>query len=294
MDVILCRNVLMYFAPGRASEVVRKLHGCLVDGGWLIVGPSETSEVMFSEFATVNLPGITVYRKENRATQGTALSLPASDSDIFLPAADADSPLDGRGPGAEPGPCHAANQSVVPSAFRDELSASEESAPDPSEEGLRLCHQGRYGEAVDVLVAWLSQRPGDAQAMTLLARAYANQGRLADALEWCTSVIAADKLNPAVHYLAATIFQEQGRQPEAVASLQRAIYLDPDFTLAHVALGNLRQRQGRGPESRRHFENALRTLSHRSQEETVPESGGITTGRLTEIIQSASCFALGE
>ena len=43
MDVILCRNVLMYFTPEQAGNVIRKLHHCLVDGGWLVVGPNETS-----------------------------------------------------------------------------------------------------------------------------------------------------------------------------------------------------------------------------------------------------------
>jgi len=36
MDVILCRNVLMYFAQERARKVVDNLHRSLVDGGWLI------------------------------------------------------------------------------------------------------------------------------------------------------------------------------------------------------------------------------------------------------------------
>src|SRR5690606_28599471 len=33
MDVILCRNVLMYFSPEQVQKVIRKLHACLADGG---------------------------------------------------------------------------------------------------------------------------------------------------------------------------------------------------------------------------------------------------------------------
>jgi len=33
MDVIFCRNVLMYFTAERAREVVRNLYRSLVDGG---------------------------------------------------------------------------------------------------------------------------------------------------------------------------------------------------------------------------------------------------------------------
>ena len=37
MDIIFCRNVLMYFSPQRAQQVIHNLYRCLVDGGWLIV-----------------------------------------------------------------------------------------------------------------------------------------------------------------------------------------------------------------------------------------------------------------
>ena len=42
-----------------------------------------------------------------------------------------------------------------------------------------------------------------------------------------------------------------------------------------------------GPEeARRHFSNALRLLAGRPPEEVLPESDGLTAGRLTEIIKS--------
>ena len=35
IDVIFCRNVLMYFDPKRARSAIERLHRALVDGGWL-------------------------------------------------------------------------------------------------------------------------------------------------------------------------------------------------------------------------------------------------------------------
>src|SRR3546814_4735330 len=37
MDVILCRNVLMYFSKAQIHAVISRFRQCLVDGGWLIV-----------------------------------------------------------------------------------------------------------------------------------------------------------------------------------------------------------------------------------------------------------------
>ena len=47
MDVIFCRNVLMYMAPEQAKRVIHKLSQALTDGGWLIVSPSEVSHTLF-------------------------------------------------------------------------------------------------------------------------------------------------------------------------------------------------------------------------------------------------------
>jgi chemotaxis protein methyltransferase CheR len=59
--------------------------------------------------------------------------------------------------------------------------------------------------------------------------------------------------------------------------------------LAHFALGNFAQQQGKFRESAKHFENALSLLSRYREEEVLPESEGMTAGRLMEIIRSTAC-----
>lgn len=41
MDLILCRNVLIYFDAATVRQVARRLHAALSDGGWLITGGSD-------------------------------------------------------------------------------------------------------------------------------------------------------------------------------------------------------------------------------------------------------------
>ena len=57
MDLILCRNVLMYLTPSHQRDVVGRLKACLVEGGWLIVSPSELSDDLFRGFDGDPLPG---------------------------------------------------------------------------------------------------------------------------------------------------------------------------------------------------------------------------------------------
>lgn len=234
MDVIVCRNVLMYFTPERAREVAGKLHRSLIDGGWLIVSPTETSNTLFSSFSAVPFPGAVLYRN------------------------------------VEPVP-------VVPEpasfSFQVPLQPPEQEAGVPVASPL---FEQREAEHV--------REDGHRHAER--ARRCANEGKLAEAMQWCERAIGADKLNPAHRYLLAIIQQEEGQTEAAVQSLTRALYLDPSFVLAHFGLANIELRLGRQCEARRHFANALAALQAHGREEILPESEGLTAGRLTEIIAS--------
>jgi chemotaxis protein methyltransferase CheR len=62
-DLIICRNVMIYFAPSLMRRIVRRFHGCLDPGAWLLVGPSEPNMTCFTSFQVVNAPGVTLYQR---------------------------------------------------------------------------------------------------------------------------------------------------------------------------------------------------------------------------------------
>lgn len=62
-DLILCRNVLIYFHPETATRVVAALGACLVDDGWLLIGHAEPNPAFAAILQPVNLPGTTAYRR---------------------------------------------------------------------------------------------------------------------------------------------------------------------------------------------------------------------------------------
>ncbi len=232
MDVIFCRNVLMYFSPDRAKKAGSNLYRSLVDEGWLVTGPGETSELLCPELTPVGFPGAVLYRKAKRAA-----------------------------PPSRPGPFTTA-ANAVPAAAPPEGGAPRPASPGPAAPG------------------------GDAQALSFRARVCANEGRLAEALMWCQKSISANKLNPATHYLLGLILQEQEAPREAIAALKRALFLDHQFVIAHFVLGNLLLQQTNHREAGRCFENALQLLRRYRPGEILPESDGITAGRLSAIIES--------
>ena len=64
MDIIFCRNVLMYFSADTMRRVVGRLHDALREGGCLFVAPSEASHEFFPQFERVASQGEIYYRKD--------------------------------------------------------------------------------------------------------------------------------------------------------------------------------------------------------------------------------------
>lgn len=62
-DLILCRNVMIYFAPEVIRRVIGQLHQSLEDQGWLVVGLSEHNVENFKAFRRVDSNGARFYQK---------------------------------------------------------------------------------------------------------------------------------------------------------------------------------------------------------------------------------------
>jgi chemotaxis protein methyltransferase CheR len=269
MDLIFCRNVLMYFGTERARQVGRSLYCALINGGWLMVGASEMSRQTFPLFEPVHLHGAIVYRKTPAGSR-TPASFPFEEippQEVLL------RPLAQASSGIEPPPF--SNSEMAPEV--DSLSPQQPVFAEAS----GFCLPEHEETAV---------KAGENEAVQLKAarsvRILANQGRLMEALVLCEKAIAADKLDPGLHYLRATILQEQNREDEAIASLKRSLYLAPDFVMAHFVLGSLLLRRRDMQKGKRCFENALVLLNACGREDILPESDGLTTGRFREIVDA--------
>jgi chemotaxis protein methyltransferase CheR len=63
MDVIFCRNVMIYFDLEARRRVVRSFHRKLHDGGYLLIGQSESLLNVTADFELLQLDNDLVYRK---------------------------------------------------------------------------------------------------------------------------------------------------------------------------------------------------------------------------------------
>ncbi|HSI84778.1 MAG: CheR family methyltransferase [Candidatus Methylacidiphilales bacterium] len=248
MDLILCRNVLMYFSPRQAQAALRRMYHTLAPGGWLSMSPTEYMLQRLTGFAPRNFNGVSIYQKQEQAAPqaGAPAGLGILEPRIVAPAL---ASLPGSVQTTLPAPIVPL---TVPAALKpvDPLSASKT----------------------------LSAR------CALQAREAADAGRLTDALDLCREAIAADRINPALHFLRARVLEEIGRPEDAAVALGRVLYLDPEFIPAHFALGSLALRQDKKPQAAKCFQRALNLLRPMVPETVLPEMEGLTAGHLRDMI----------
>jgi len=69
LDVLVCRNVMIYFDMPARKRVLRTFHERLRDGGWLLLGHSESLINVTADFEIIHLKSDLVYRKPARPAE---------------------------------------------------------------------------------------------------------------------------------------------------------------------------------------------------------------------------------
>ncbi|MFQ5599313.1 MAG: CheR family methyltransferase [Candidatus Krumholzibacteriia bacterium] len=299
MDVILCRNLLMYFSDEQRARAISNLHRALDDDGWLLVSAVESFSGFCPQFDLVHSPGAIFYRKTSRQGREQERGPRTASSDTLRPGGGAADDMRGEVVPLQDthrtraGSRVEVRQTHVP---QESPNREPEAAPgrDPYSEAKEAYRLGRHDEVLRRLLAILPARgervgsPGFGKEAALLARTYADVGRLEEAFHWCRDAIEAERMNADLHYLLGVILQEQERTEEAVKSLRRAVYLDPDHLLAHLSLANIRRQQDRIQEAERLREKALGLLDALPPDAAVSDIGGVTADELKALIRSPS------
>jgi chemotaxis protein methyltransferase CheR len=289
LDIIFCRNVMLYFDAEQVRKTMAMLHAALKDTGWLFLGPTDVDHHTLQGFSSRHYDGAFVLSKI--AVQPTEEPVPEPAVPATAPASPAPGAtkarvLSDKLPFAAAPRHSTAPTSTLPSDSRKAEPPGELAGALEYAEALSLYQAGRYQHAADLALHSLEAGGERVDALALSARAYANIGRFAEARKCCEKAIGCDRLRAPNHYLLSIILEQQGDLAGAMVSLQHALFVDHDYLLAYFALGNLKRRCGDQVDSQRNFANALRLLERRHPHEVLPEAEGMTAGRLAEIIRA--------
>lgn len=103
LDLIICRNVVIYFSRETVEGLVPCFHETLADGGWLVMGHAEPNIELFRNFRTVNTPGAVLYQR----SEGSGAAAPRPAPKPVLPAPCLPRPVPRKPAMARPAPAPA-------------------------------------------------------------------------------------------------------------------------------------------------------------------------------------------
>ncbi|BDG06090.1 CheR family methyltransferase [Anaeromyxobacter oryzae] len=290
LDLILCRNVFIYFEPDVVAAVARRLFACLAEGGWLFPGLADPPLGIHAPFQSVSTEAGVVYRKPARGEEGgVRIRIEArAPTSTPIPTRTSTSPrtrtFTGTGAGTAPAP------SVRPERSDREAGAVSKGEPPPP--ALARARELAASGDWTAVLALADPLLDTAEGAAALVRAAANSGELGRADALSLRATARHPLAPELHLLRAATLAEVGRTDEALAAVRRAIYLDRGLAIAHAALGGLLAGRGDVEGARRAWRNARRICASLPPETALPLGDGECAGRLSEIA-SAQLSILG-
>ena len=269
MDIVLCRNVTIYFNSQVTRQVLSNFHACLTDGGWLIPGASEPNMLFYEEFEPRNFPSAVIYQKPAKPKAKP----PVTFTFLPTPAATA-TPIPAMHPIKKPTP--------IPAKF-PEVKASQ--PRDAYAEAVELLRTDKADQALAKLHEKLEQNPNFIPAYYTLGKIYANKGNLEEAQTWCERAIQKDKLHPEPYYTLSLVYQQIGMIELAMEALKKTIYLDRNFVLAHYNLAQIYHHQNEISSARKSLLNVQTLLEGQPRDGLVAEGDGLVVGRLKELVE---------
>lgn len=276
MDVIFCRNVLMYFTPRQIKLVAKRFNQSLTENGWLIISAVELNDEFFSDFVNIRFEQGIFYRKVPKAIESS--SLPTVNTlceKVFSTIEPV--PIRKLKP-ALPLACKALSSAPVPKG-------KDKNSPSPKEIQV-LFEKGQYRQCVEQCLMLSMEQSLGAKTLTFLVTSYANIGNLTEARKWGGKLLSQDGITADSYYLVAAILMEENETAMAESTLKRALYLDPHHLLSHFLMGNILSRLGKKNVAAKHFQNVKELLAVFQENEVVPGSEGLTAGRMKSIVDT--------
>lgn len=275
MDLILCRNVTIYFGVEVIQRVIGRFYQSLGEDGFLLVGPAEYSAEIYSDFVTRVFPDSIVYQKR---TEPHPSILPAGAVPSQLPAI--------RFRKTDPVVTHSQKWDQTLKEKFAEKRETEKRETKLFREALQLLEEGEWNYSIEKFTEVVKLNPHNARAYFLLGRMSAQQGNIADAISCLEKSLAEDPLMLEAYFLLALLRLEEGNVDETINLLKKVIYIDSHFVLAYYHLGNIYKKQGKTKLAKRMFCNVKALLADRNLDDKVAEEEDISVGKILNAIEN--------
>lgn len=257
MDLIVCRNVFIYFNHDAIAGIMARFAACLRPGGYIMTGHAEVqhpvSQLVTSgvlPLVTRQFPDSTIFYRPIEGDPKPTTKQERVDALIFPTPIKAKPVVLPKKGGVEPRPV------VAPSPPVTGRVAGPQSHPAPAgrasthpadksiKKARQLFAQGRYGEAIQLAESLLGVVHLVADVALLLAQGYANLGDGVKAEAHCRDVLRHRPFAAEPHFLLATLVYDRGDVEQAKLLLHKTLYVDRAHVPAYLQLATIYQEEG--------------------------------------------------
>ncbi|MEH2326509.1 MAG: CheR family methyltransferase [Nostoc sp.] len=260
-DLIICRNVFIYFDFKAIAQIIDKFYCSLTPGGFLLAGHTELHGQKTELFQIKHFPQSAVYQRHSSLNEQNkvlntitpAAKFESRETEISYP------PLPSLGTGFE----------VSGDTQKTLLDAAKES----------LIKEA-YADVIQIAKQLIALAPQHFQAYCLMAEAYANFGDYSQANQACQQALDISPLAIEPYHLLAQIAEDQGDHNSAKLFLKRIIYLAPNSVNAHLELGSIYEREGNEKQAQKIWRSLLEILQNLPQEQAIDSNNQQTNAEL--------------
>lgn len=255
-DLIICRNVTIYFDRNTIKNMLDKFSYCLIDGGALLLGASDPID-QINKILKVDPSYTMLFTKQ-----------PSYSDKVSYPKE------------------MIKTKSI---GIKKEVRKRIKEAPSPTlasqAEIEYLENHGQWGKLLSILKVLESKQSLNADLLYKKAISLANIGKLESAVDQFKKCLQLDKLNRQIYLSLAMTLIELGFLSDAEEQLRKMLFLNHNDVLGHFQLGLLLLKMKRKKDGMLCLQNALRISKVKNQDEKITGTSDLSYGRLVEILE---------
>ncbi|WP_043431801.1 CheR family methyltransferase [Cystobacter fuscus] len=293
LDLILCRNVIIYFDLPTIRALMDRFLAALRPGALLLLGYSESLFKVYDRFEMVEMEGSFIYRRPVKPLEPRAPGVGPKPMPLgALPPATPPRPSTQTPPKPRP---TIRTPAVLPSteALQQTLDVSDVKTPtrrtpalsaefiqaararptnempawslmlSPGERlnaAVRMIERGDFVSAVATVEQLLVDEPNHLDALLTIGNLYSLTGRIADAREAFNQALHREPLCVEARVFGGLAALQAGELPEARSELGKALFLEPSLAIGHYLMAQIHERLSDHEAARRSYRNAISQL----------------------------------
>ncbi|EKD30654.1 MAG: hypothetical protein ACD_77C00498G0002 [uncultured bacterium] len=279
IDIIFCRNVLMYLAPDKIKKAAENFYNSLTNDGWFVTSQVELNDEYFSLFEKVYFENGIFYQKNVEKKKTKSLPYKNYLEQVLAKTNSGNIKSQRR---ASKNIDREVKSVYFSNTLEVEVPLNSVSETDIDE----LYNSGRYSDCIKLCISEMAKNEKNHKHLTILAKSYANTGHYKEAISVIDKIITEGLSDEDIFYLYGTILHELNEIGKAKEVFKKGLYINPDHLFSHLMMGNILNQEGKKSAANKHYSNVLKILEKWNSDEIVSGSGGLTKARLKNMVEN--------